>query len=93
MILSLSLSVRVNRSVNSLNAVEKGSDVMLTRDLLWRSIAKETHRLTQEKEKIHCTVCGREINQEEYEDYEGMCWECWDDQLTEESDSMFGDLM
>ena len=22
-----------------------------------------------------------------------MCWECWDDQLTEESDSMFDDLM
>jgi len=27
------------------------------------------------------------------EDYDGMCWECWDDQLTEESDDMFGDLM
>jgi transcription initiation factor IIE alpha subunit len=43
--------------------------------------------------KYHCEVCGREITQQEYEDYEGMCWECWDDQMTEESDSMFGDLM
>jgi hypothetical protein len=22
-----------------------------------------------------------------------MCWECWDDQLTEESEDMFGDVM
>ena len=34
-----------------------------------------------------------EMNQQEYIDYEGMCWECWDEQLTEESDSMFGGLM
>ena len=44
-------------------------------------------------EKLHCSVCGKEITKDECEDYEGMCWECWDDQLTEESDSMFGDLM
>ncbi len=24
---------------------------------------------------------------------EGICWECWGDQLKEESDSVFGDLM
>jgi predicted nucleic acid-binding Zn ribbon protein len=44
-------------------------------------------------EKLHCSVCGKEITPAECEDYNGMCWECWDDQLTEESDSMFGDLM
>ena len=46
-----------------------------------------------ENEKFYCSVCGREIDEEEYESYDGMCWECWDDQLTEESDDMFGDLM
>ena len=40
-----------------------------------------------------CSACDIEISQEEYDSYEGMCWECWDDQLTEESDSMFGELM
>ena len=43
--------------------------------------------------KIQCSVCGKEITADECEDYDGMCWECWDDQLTEESDSMFGELM
>ncbi len=45
------------------------------------------------KKKHFCEVCGKEITQQEYEDYEGMCWEYWDDQLTEESDTMFGDLI
>ncbi len=44
-------------------------------------------------DKFRCSVCGREITKEDNDDYDGMCWECWDDQLTEESDSMFGDLM
>jgi NMD protein affecting ribosome stability and mRNA decay len=48
---------------------------------------------TGDERKITCSVCGREITEEESENYDGMCWECWDDQLTEESDSMFGDLM
>jgi hypothetical protein len=43
--------------------------------------------------KYHCSVCGREISEEDYEDYDGMCWECWDDQLTEESEDMFGNVM
>lgn len=30
---------------------------------------------------------------EDSENYDGMCWECWDDQLIEESDSMFDELM
>jgi len=47
----------------------------------------------RETEKLHCSVCGREISEEDYESYDGMCWECWDDQFTEESDNMFGDLM
>ena len=47
----------------------------------------------ENEEKFYCSVCGREISEDEYNDYDGMCWECWDDQLTEESDMMFGDLM
>lgn len=43
--------------------------------------------------KYHCVVCGSEISEEDYSDYDGMCWECWDDQLTEESEDMFGDVM
>jgi len=46
-----------------------------------------------EGEKFCCSVCGREISEEDFRDYDGMCWECWDDQLTEESDDMFGDFI
>jgi len=46
-----------------------------------------------EESRFYCSVCGREISREDYENYDGMCWECWDDQLTEEADDMFGDLM
>ena len=53
----------------------------------------ERNKLAEEKNTIKCKVCRKEINQQDSEDYEGMCWECWDDQLTEESDSMFGELM
>ena len=49
--------------------------------------------MMHEEKKRHCSVCEREIDQDDYESYEGMCWECWDNQLTEESDSMFGELM
>jgi hypothetical protein len=45
------------------------------------------------EEKYYCSVCGREISREEYEEYDGMCWECWDDQLTGESLMMFGDFL
>ncbi len=45
------------------------------------------------EEKIHCEVCGREITKQDSDNYDGMCWECWDDRLTEESDSMFDELM
>jgi len=47
----------------------------------------------EKQPKFYCSVCGREIDESEFEDYDGMCWECWDDQLTEESDDMFGDVM
>ena len=47
----------------------------------------------EKEEKCFCSVCGREISKEEYESFDGMCWECWDDQLTEESETMFGDVM
>jgi len=42
------------------------------------------------EEKYYCSVCGQEIDEDEYEAYDGMCW---DDQLSEESEDMFGDLM
>lgn len=42
---------------------------------------------------LRCKVCGREISKEDSKQYDGLCWECWDDQLTEETDSMFDDLM
>jgi len=47
----------------------------------------------ENEEKYYCSVCGAEISEEDYEDYDGMCWECWHDQLTEESRDMFGDFM
>jgi len=34
--------------------------------------------------EYHCEVCGKEISKEEYESCGGLCWECWDDQMTEE---------
>jgi hypothetical protein len=40
-----------------------------------------------------CKVCRKEISEQDSESYDCMCWECWDDQLTEESDSMFDELM
>ena len=47
----------------------------------------------KKKNDEKCKVCGKEISDKDREDYEGMCWECWDDQLTEESDRMFDELM
>ena len=46
-----------------------------------------------DEDEYRCEVCGREISKEDYDAYDGMCRECWDDQLTEESDDMFGDVM
>lgn len=44
----------------------------------------------KDQEKHRCSVCGVEISEEDYEVYDGICW---DDQLTEESEDMFGDVM
>jgi len=38
----------------------------------------------EEKEEYRCEVCGRKIGKEEHETYDGLRWECWDDQMTEE---------
>jgi len=38
----------------------------------------------KEKEEYYCEVCSRKISKEEHEAYDGLCWECWDDQMTEE---------
>jgi hypothetical protein len=53
---------------------------------------KQGHNSDQEA-KYHCSVCGIEISEEDHEAYDGMCWECWEDQLTEESEDMFGEVM
>ena len=52
---------------------------------------KDTPR--ENEEKYCCSVCGAEISEEDYEAYDGMCWECWDDQFIEESLDMFSDFM
>lgn len=36
------------------------------------------------REKYCCEVCGREISKEEYESFDGLCEECWNDRLDEE---------
>jgi hypothetical protein len=45
------------------------------------------------RRKYYCSVCGCEIDEDEYESFDGMCWECWDDQMAEESEDMFRDVM
>ncbi len=45
------------------------------------------------KVKHVCSTCGKEISEQDCQDYDSKCWECWDDQLTDESDSMIDDLM
>jgi hypothetical protein len=52
----------------------------------------EVHRLSSNK-KYLCETCSREITKEDYDNYDGLCWECWDDQLIQESDSMFSELI
>jgi len=47
--------------------------------------------MTQNKEeKWCCELCGQKISKEEYEAYDGLCWECWDDRMTEEIDTTEG---
>jgi len=43
-----------------------------------------------EKEEYHCRVCGRKISREEYEAFDGLCEECWEDEMTEEIDATEG---
>ncbi len=40
--------------------------------------------VNEEKGECYCEVWGRKISKEDYETYDGLCWECWDDQMTEE---------
>jgi NMD protein affecting ribosome stability and mRNA decay len=35
------------------------------------------------EEEYHCEVCGRKISKEEYEDYDGMCEECYEVEIDE----------
>jgi hypothetical protein len=53
----------------------------------------ERIKVNEEKNDKKCKVCGKEISEQDCKDYDGMCWECWDEQLTEESDSMFDELI
>jgi hypothetical protein len=66
---------------------------MLNYTSVYRDIRSEASKMSPDQKKYTCSVCGKEISQQENEDYDGKCWECWDDQLTEESDSMFDELM
>jgi len=36
------------------------------------------------KKEYNCEVCGQEITQEMFEAFDGLCEECWNDQLDEE---------
>jgi hypothetical protein len=58
-----------------------------------RKTKKSINEEKRKERKCYCSACGREIDEEEYESYDEMCWECWDDQMTEESDMMFGDVI
>jgi hypothetical protein len=49
--------------------------------------------VTEEKNVRKSKVCGKATSKQESEDFEDMCWECWDEQLTEETDSIFDELM
>ena len=40
--------------------------------------------MTKDKENVrHCSICGREISGEDYEAYDGMCWECYEIEIDE----------
>jgi len=45
------------------------------------------------KQKAACEVCGREITTEDYDNYQGMGWECWDSKIAEKSEGMFDKTM
>jgi hypothetical protein len=47
--------------------------------------------LQASEKTFNCSVCGKVISKEAIEGYDGKCWECWDDEFTEESDTMFGE--
>jgi hypothetical protein len=39
---------------------------------------KDASRLENDvNSRFYCSVCGREISEEEYESYDGMCEECY----------------
>jgi hypothetical protein len=46
-----------------------------------------------DQKEYFCKKCGKKISKDEGEGYEGMYWERRDDELTEESDMMFDELM
>jgi hypothetical protein len=49
--------------------------------------------VTEEKNKRKCKVCGKGISREDSEEFDDMCWEYRDEQLTDESYSGFDELM
>lgn len=46
---------------------------------------------TKGRKKHFCSVCSREITQEEFERHNEKCSECWDRELAKELDAMFGE--
>jgi hypothetical protein len=47
------------------------------------TLAENADASKKETKRCYCSICGLEIAEEEHEDFDGMCCECWDDQLTE----------
>jgi hypothetical protein len=41
------------------------------------------HEKESEENKFTCSVCGREISEDDYNDYDGMCWECYEIEIDE----------
>ena len=36
-------------------------------------------KVNDEKKCRKCKSCGKEINQQDSENYDDICWDCWDD--------------
>jgi hypothetical protein len=52
-----------------------------------RAKPSRTRGCIMNEEKSYCSVCGKKISTEDYESYDGLCWECWDDQMKKNANS------
>ena len=65
------------------NATTATTPVSVMTKLDWREL-----KVTEEKNNQKMQGLWKKINEQDSENYDGMRSECWDDQLTEESDSI-----